>query len=293
MDRLTRRTFLGYGGMLACAPGLLDAAKSANMKFGLVTYQWARDMDLDTVIAACEKSGLLGVELRTGQAHGVEPGLSKSQREEVRKRFADSPVELVGYGSNCDFHHADAALVRKNIELAKQYVLLMQDCGGHGVKVKPNALPPDVPREKTIEQIGRALNELGAFGADHGQKIRLEVHGRETCKLPVIRSICEVADHHNVCVCWNCNNEDLKGAGLETNFAMVQSRIGDTVHVRELDIPGYPYSRLFHLFAAVGYCGWFLLEAEAKVSDRILAMADQRRIFQDLIHQTTSKETRI
>jgi len=283
MEQMTRRGFLGSGLAVAAMPGLSAASKSSGMKFGLVTYQWAKDMDLPTLIAACEKSGLLGVELRTEHAHGVEPSLSKAQRKEVRKRFADSPVELVGYGSNCDFHHADPALVKKNIDLAKQYVLLMEDCGGKGVKVKPNAFPPNVPHEKTIEQIGRALNEVGAFGAEHGQKIRLEVHGRETCELPVIKAICGVATHRNVYVCWNSNGEDLKGAGLDANFAMVKDRIGDTTHVRELDAGDYPYDRLFKLFEGIQYQGWFLLEARKEVPDKIQAMAAQLKVFRSMV----------
>jgi sugar phosphate isomerase/epimerase len=283
MEQMTRRGFLGSGLAIAAMPGLSAASKSSGMKFGLVTYQWAKDMDLPTLIAACEKSGLLGVELRTEHAHGVEPSLSKAQRKEVRKRFADSPVELVGYGSNCDFHHADPALVKKNIDLAKQYVLLMEDCGGKGVKVKPNAFPPNVPHEKTIEQIGRALNEVGAFGAEHGQKIRLEVHGRETCELPVIKAICEVATHRNVYVCWNSNGEDLKGAGLDANFAMVKDRIGDTTHVRELDAGDYPYDRLFKLFEGIQYQGWFLLEARKEVPDKVQAMAAQLKVFRSMV----------
>ncbi len=283
MEQMTRRGFLGSGLAVAAMPGLSAASKSSGMKFGLVTYQWAKDMDLPTLIAACEKSGLLGVELRTEHAHGVEPSLSKAQRKEVRKRFADSPVELVGYGSNCDFHHADPALVKKNIDLAKQYVLLMEDCGGKGVKVKPNAFPPNVPHEKTIEQIGRALNEVGAFGAEHGQKIRLEVHGRETCELPVIKAICGVATHRNVYVCWNSNGEDLKGAGLDANFAMVKDRIGDTTHVRELDAGDYPYDRLFKLFEGIQYQGWFLLEARKEVPDKVQAMAAQLKVFRSMV----------
>lgn len=283
MEQMTRRGFLGSGVAIAAIPSLSAAAKSSGMKFGLVTYQWAKDMDLPTLIAACEKSGLLGVELRTEHAHGVEPSLSKAQRKEVRKRFADSPVELVGYGSNCDFHHADPALVKKNIELAKEYVLLMEDCGGKGVKVKPNGFPPNVPHEKTIEQIGRALNEVGAFGAEHGQKIRLEVHGRETCELPVIKAICEVATDRNMYVCWNSNGEDLKGAGLDANFAMVKDRIGDTAHVRELDAGDYPYERLFKLFEGIRYNGWFLLEARKEVPDKVQAMAAQLKVFRSMV----------
>jgi hypothetical protein len=283
MPHTTRRSFLGSGcAFAASAPGLL-AAKASGMKLGLVTYQWAKDMDLPTLLAACEKSGLLGVELRTEHAHGVEPTLSKAQRKDVRKRFAGSPVKLVGYGSNCEFHSPDPAVVKKNIELAKQYVLLMQDCGGKGVKVKPNGFPPNVPHEKTIEQIGRALNEIGAFGAEHGQKIRLEVHGRQTCELPVIKAIFEVAAHRNVYVCWNSNSDDLKGAGLEANFAMVKNRIGDTAHVRELDAGDYPYDRLFKLFAGMGSKGWFLLEARQEVPDKVQAMAAQLKVFRSLV----------
>jgi sugar phosphate isomerase/epimerase len=76
------------------------------IKFGLVTYLWGKDMDLVTLIDVCEKSGLAGVELRTEHAHGVEPQLSKNQRAEVRIRFADSPVSLVGYGSNAGLDSA-------------------------------------------------------------------------------------------------------------------------------------------------------------------------------------------
>ena len=51
-----------------------------------------------------KKSGALGIELRPVHAHGVEPSLSKAERLEVRKRFADSPVVVVGYGSNAQYH---------------------------------------------------------------------------------------------------------------------------------------------------------------------------------------------
>ncbi len=104
------------------------------MKFGLVTYLWGQHMDLPTVISACEKSGLTGVELRTEHKHGVEPLLNKTQRDEVRKRFVDSSVTLVGYGSNAEFHSNDAEKVKANIELTKRYVQLMADCGGSGAR---------------------------------------------------------------------------------------------------------------------------------------------------------------
>jgi sugar phosphate isomerase/epimerase len=258
-----------------------DSAGSA-MKFGLVTYLWGKDMDLATLIDVCEKSGVAGVELRTEHAHAVEPQLSKQQRAEVRKRFADSPVELVGYGSNAQFHESDPKKVKQNIELTKQYIHLMHDCGGSGVKVKPNGFPKDVTREKTIEQIGRSFNQVAKYGAGFGQQIRVEVHGRGTSELPVVRDIFEVADHPNATVCWNSNDVDLDGEGLEHHFDLVKDRFGATVHVRELNVGKYPYSDLMKLFVKMKYKGWILLEARANPKDKVAALIEQRTVFEQM-----------
>ena len=252
------------------------------MRFGLVTYLWGRDWDLPTVITNCERTGVLGVELRTEHAHGVESNLSAAQRREVKKRFGDSPVVLLGPGTNFAFHHADASRLRKDIDGAKEYIKLSRDCGGSGVKVKPNDLPKNVSQEKTIEQIGKSLNELGRFGADYGQMIRLEVHG--ACSpLPIIKKIMDVADHPNVGVCWNCNGQDVQGEGLEYNFNLVKDRFGDTVHVRELNIGDYPYQELMNLFVAMDYDGWILLEARTNPGDRVAALAEQREVFEKMV----------
>lgn len=266
---------------LASATGF--PASEPAMKFGLVTYLWGQDMDLPTVIDACAKSGLGGVELRTEHKHGVEPGLTKAQRQEVRKRFADSPVTLVGYGSNAQFHENDPAKVKANIELAKRYIQLMHDCGGSGVKVKPNSFVKDVPREKTIEQIGRALNEIAACGQQYGQQIRVEVHGPGTSELPVMKAIFDVADHPNAAICWNSNAEDLKGDGLEHNFRLVSGRFGKTAHVRELTGTDYPWAQLFALFRGIRYDGWVLLEARGNPADKVAALIEQRQAFEKLV----------
>lgn len=255
----------------------------SKMHLGLVTYLWGKDMGMEELITSCEKAGLLGVEVRTEHKHGVEPSLNKKQREEVQKRFADSPVELVGYGSNCAYHYDDPEELKANIERTKELIHLMHDCGGTGVKVKPNGFPKGIAKEKTIEQIGKALNEVAEYGEGFGQKIRVEVHGKGTSELPVIRDIFEVANHPNVYVCWNCNDQDLEGEGLEANFKMVQGRFGDTVHVREMNVGAYPYSKLMKLFTGMDYEGWILLEARTNPADKVNAMIEQRELFEELV----------
>lgn len=287
MPLMNRRSALRLSAALAALPlaGRTQAAPiptESKMRLGLVTYLWGKDMDLETLLRSCEESGLLGVELRTQHDHGVEPELSAAQRDEVRRRFEDSPVELVGYGSNCEYHSDDPSKLQANIEQTKRFIELMHDCGGNGVKVKPNGFPKGVEREKTIEQIGRALNEVAEYGQGYGQAVRVEVHGKGTSELPVIRDIFSVADHPNAYVCWNCNGEDLNGAGLEKNFEMVQDRFGDTVHIREMNVGNYPYPKLMELFGELDYAGWILLEARTNPKNKVKAMIEQREIFEKL-----------
>jgi sugar phosphate isomerase/epimerase len=252
------------------------------MQFGLVTYMWGADWNLPQLIANCEKAGAAGVELRTTHAHGVEPEISTAQRREVKRRFADSPIKLVGLGSNEDFHDVDGESLRKSIERAKAFIKLSHDVGGTGVKVKPNDLPREVEQQKTIEQIGKALNQLGAYAADYGQQLRLEVHG-QCAPLPIIASIMHVSDHKNVAVCWNSNPQDLKEPGLEHNFNLVKDRFGATLHARQLEGNQYPYAELFKLLKNIRYNGWLLIEAGDMPADRVTALARQRKEFEKLV----------
>ena len=292
MKHITRRAFLNRSALIAGGTAIGThqfasiahaAAKVDGMQFGLVTYLWGKDMDLPTLIDACEQSGVAGVETRTEHKHGVEPSLSKAERKDVKKRFADSSVTLVGYGSNAQYHEADPAKVEANIELTKKYIHLMHDCGATGVKVKPNGFPKDVSREKTIEQIGKSLNTVAKYGADYGQQIRVEVHGKGTQELEVMKAIFDVADHKNATICWNSNDVDLDGKGLEHHFNLVKDRFGDTVHVRELNLGKYPYADLMSLFKEMDYKGWILLEARTHPEDKVAALIEQRKVFEEMI----------
>lgn len=285
--KLNRRNFVkttGIAGLgAAVAPTFFSCAGKPDMKFGLVTYLWGKDWDLPTLIANCEKSGLQGVELRTQHAHGVETSLSAAQRAEVKKRFDDSPVTCLGYGSNFEYHSPDPEALRMNIEQTKEYIKLCRDIGATGIKVKPNTLPPDVPKEKTFAQIAASLNEIGKFAQDFDQLIRVEVHGRYTQELPNMKAIFDQVTEPNVKICWNCNQSDLLPPGFEENFNMVKEWLGDVIHVHEFDQGDYPYTDLFQLLTGMKYRGWLLLEASSDPADKIAALKKQLALFNQLV----------
>lgn len=270
--KFTRRTLLSSSlpaalslaalGQNAFAAEQPSAAKRSRMRLGSVTYNIARDWDVPTIIKNFEQTGFEGVELRTTHAHGVEVNLTKEQRATVKKRFADSRVELMGLGSAFEFQMTDQQRLRKEIEACKEYIILARDVGATGVKVRPNGLPKEVPVEKTLEQIGRSLRELAEFGADHGQQIRLEVHGSGTSLLPHIKKIMDVANHKNAGVCWNSNQTDLEGNGFDHNFDLVKDKIF-SVHMRDLYLEEYPFRRLLTRLNQIGFTGFCLAEIPA------------------------------
>ena len=259
---------LSFVAEAAQAPSFL--LRSSRMKLGLVTYNLAQNWEVEEIIKNCEAAKFQGVELRTTHKHGVEVSLTQEQREQVKKRFQDSRVELMSLGSAFDYHTPDPEKLKKDIAATKEYIILAHDVGAASVKVRPNGLPKEVPKEKTLEQIGRALRELGQFGDSRGVQIRLEVHGTGTSLLPNIKRIMDVADHKNVGVCWNSNQSDLEGEGWDSNFDLVKDKILQ-VHMRDLFLEEYPWRKLLTRLNEIGFSGYCLAEiAESKDPVRVM-----------------------
>ncbi|OHB73911.1 MAG: hypothetical protein A2Z25_10040 [Planctomycetes bacterium RBG_16_55_9] len=253
-------------------------------RFGFTTYQWGEDWDIPTLIANCCKAEVFGVELRTSQsyAHGVELDLTARQRSEVKKRFADSPLTLVGLATSERFDFPDAGQLKAAIENTKAYIVLSEDVGGSGVRVFPNSFHEGVAREKTIEQIGSSLNIVGAFAGNYGQQVRLEAHGNAG-DLTTIRAIMDHVVQPSVRVKLNSDRGDTQGQGFEHNFNLVKDYLGDTLHLHNLKDAQFPYQLQMDLLVKMDWSGWQLLEASDKVPDRVQALIEQREIWDRML----------
>jgi sugar phosphate isomerase/epimerase len=239
-------------------------------QLGIVTYNIANNWDLPTILSRLEKLGYSGVELRTGHAHKVEVDLTAAQREDVRKRFEDSPVRLAGLGSAFEYHSNEPSVVRKNIEGTKEYIRLAHDVGSPSVKVRPNGLPRGADLEATLRQVGRALHEVGEAAAGFGIEIRVEVHGEVTQEPKHFARIIQYADHPNVYVLWNSNPTDVKQGSVKEAFDLLGPKIRE-VHLHDLFDEAYPYRELFALLAARHYEEFTLAELpESSDPERVL-----------------------
>lgn len=282
MSAVTRRHFLQTTGLVAAAGLTVPEVTAAPQRspevpfrLGLVTYNVAKDWDVPTILKICKSTGIAPVELRTTHKHGVEPSLSKAERQEVRKQFKDAGVEIWGCGTVCEFHAPDQATVRKNVETCKQFVELVADLGGTGVKVRPNGLPKDVPVEKTLAQIGKALIECGKAAENAGVEIQVEVHGGGTQVPTNMKTIMQECGHKQVGVTWNSNPTDLdKNGSVAASFELLRPWM-KSCHINDLT-GRYPYRELFRLMRESKYdrvtlieLGWGMPDPQS--SERFLA----------------------
>jgi sugar phosphate isomerase/epimerase len=266
---------LAVGG---CAPDSqgaravrISATKKPLLKLGLMSYNLARNWDIETIIKNCAEAKFMHVELRTTHAHKVEVNLTRQQRKEVRKRFEDSPLEAISLASGFSYHHADPAKLRRNIEGTKEYTKLAHDIGALGIRVFPNATSDKgVSVEKTLEQIGKAVRECAEFAKDYGVEIRLANHGRGTNRVQITRKILDYADSPHVYVNWNCDGTDIEAPGFESNFNLVKDQISN-IHLHSLYNEKYPYRKLFQLLRKNNYQRYCDAEiAESKEPVRLM-----------------------
>jgi sugar phosphate isomerase/epimerase len=247
------------------------------LKIGVMTYTLAQKWDIETIIKNLSQTGYQSVELRTTHAHGVEVTLTPAQRIEVKKRFKDSPLEAISLASGFEYHSPDPSVLKKNIEGTKEYILLAKDVGAVGIRVFGNSLPEGVPEEKSKEQIGKSLAEVGEFGYNNGVEVRICVHGNKTNRISVIKNIIDYSHSSHVYVNWNCNPEDILEKGLEYNFNLLKERIKG-VHMHELWDAEYPYRQFLKLLAGSGYKGYCNAEIDEN-SDPIRLMKYYRALF--------------
>jgi sugar phosphate isomerase/epimerase len=299
-ERLTRRELVGTSVAAALTtsgavkiaradrpvpPELADSKPERKFQLGMVTYNFAADWDLSTLIKRCKEAGFAGIELRTTHKHGVEPAMGKTERAEVKKQFADSGATLVALGSTCEFHSPDAAEVTKQIDIGKQFIELAVGTGARIVKVRPNGLSKEIGEEKTLEQIGRSLRTLGEVAQPTGVRIACEMHGKDTAEPARMRRIMEIANHPAVGVTWNSNGVDVKKGSVRESFEMMRKWVFHA-HINEL-IGGYPYRELFTLMRQAGYNGYTMMELSAPLAskdnrDNVRFMSYYRALWTEL-----------
>lgn len=239
------------------------------LKLGLMTYRLGMKWNIDTIIKNCTETKFEHIELRTTHAHGVEVTLSAAERTAVKKRFQDAGL-AISLASGFRYNSPDPAVLKKNIEGTKEYILLGKDVGAIGIRV----FGDNAADEKMMKQIGEALAEVGEYGHTNGVDIRLCDDGPP---LSMIKKNIDASKSPYVYINWNCPMSDMEGDGFEANFNSVKKLIRN-VHLRDL-YNDYPWRQFFSLLSASGYKGYCDAEIPASDEDPIRFMKYYRSLF--------------
>ena len=69
----------------------------------------------------------------------------------------------------------------------------------------------------------------------------------------------------------------------------MKDRFGDICHVRELNEGDYPYQQLMDMFVGIDYKGWILLECRTDPADKVAALKEQKRVWEEMISNAQAK----
>jgi sugar phosphate isomerase/epimerase len=221
--------------------------------------------------------------------HGVELELSAAGREEVKKRFAGSPVTLVSLATSEHTPWPDAAVEKKAIEDTKGYVKLSHDVGSRAVRVLPNNWLKDQPKEKTFDALAAFLNDVGKYADGMGQEISLEAHGG-IGELPYVKQIMDRVKAKSVRVRLNSEKRNTVGeGGIDGQFSLIRPWLSRTMHIHNLKLPNYPYQEVIDWLVKAGWDGWAFLEVSDKVPDRVAGLAEQRELWDKMVESSLKR----
>ena len=242
MPLLTRRSALK-----TTAVGLTSAMLAPVMGFDIKKPQLSFSTlgcpkwDMDTILKTAVKSGYQGVEFRglQGELDLTKcPEFSTAARAtETRDRFASQGIRICNLGASTQLHHANEAKRAQHLDEARRFINLANQLNCPFVRVFPDQLPPDQPREKTLQLISEGLLELGKYAKEKSVTVLLESHG-ELTRSDLLVQIFQSAKHPNVGLIWDIVNMwvDAKESPKMV-YEKLQTHIRH-VHVKDVRIVG-------------------------------------------------------
>ena len=252
------------------------------MKLGLLTYNIAKDWDLDQIIRVCQSWGYAGVEFRaeSGHRHGVEYDAGRDERKRVKEKLEQAYLEAIGIGTSCRFESHDPDIRQKNIDTAKRAVELAADIGAPRIRVFGNRFETGADKSETISWVGGALAELQLFARPYGVDVLLEMHGDFNYWKYAVQALA-CARTSDLGLVYNCDLRDKVGGSISQTYSRVRPYIKH-VHLHALIQP-YPYKELLRLLKRDGYEGFLSAEIDESSADAETVAAYYAKLFYELL----------
>ena len=275
---LTRRSALKatLTGLTATCllPGLVLSRAKPKLSFStLGCPRW----DLATILKTAVDSGYQGVEFRglMGELDlTINPVWNTPQRAaDVKRQFATAGIHICNLGASAQLHHADAAKRTQHLNEARRYIDLAHQLDCPFVRVFPDQLPPNQPRQQTLDLISSGLLDLGAYAKGSGVTVLLESHG-ELTRSELLLPLMQQASHPNVGLIWDIVNMWVDAREAPADVYRMLAPYVRHVHVKDallkMGKPQYvpvgqgeaPLREAIAALGAGGYTGYYSFEWE-------------------------------
>ena len=258
------------------------------------------DWPFETILNFAVNNGYGGIEIR-----GIQRELdllkcaefsSKENIASTRKLIEDKKIKIVGLGSSAAMHHANGAEREKNLDEAKRFIQLAQQLNSPYIRVFPNNFPKDQERNKTIDLIITALQELGDYAKNTGVTILMETHG-DLVQSKDIERVLNSVNRPNVGLVWDVVNMwSVTKEPPARVYARLKKYIRHT-HIKDLafvnDKQQYvllgkgntPVFEAIDILAKDDYRGYFSFEWEKlwhpEIAEPEIAIADYAKVMKE------------
>jgi sugar phosphate isomerase/epimerase len=192
------------------------------MKLSFMT--WAcPNWDLNQIITGAIRYDYEGVEPRVecDQKHGIELGITKKRRKEIRSQFADCGIEISCLATSRTYASADAAEREKSVELTRPYVDLAADVGCKHLRVFGGDFPASVGRADAHKYVAECLRQCGEHAATRKAYVCLETHDAFSRAEHAVETL-RLAEHPNVAICWDFMHPFRAGNSFAEAFELVK-----------------------------------------------------------------------
>jgi sugar phosphate isomerase/epimerase len=301
---VSRRNFLKSSGLLATA-GIFGFTQNTAVKPKLsFSTLGCPDWTLDRIITFASAHKYDGIEFR-GILRELDltrtPAFANARAiRETVKKIKDKGLSIASLDTSAELHHKEKTGRAKAIDEAKRVIELAHDAGAPHIRVFPNRLPKEVPKEETIQLISAGLSGLGGFAKGTGVRVLMETHG-DLVHVSDIEAVMSTADHQeNIGLVWDVSN--MWNDTRETP-ALVYSKISKWIrhiHLKDLRmVDGKAAYTLFGegtvpVFEAIGlliknnFSGFYSFEWEKLWHPEILEPEIAIAQFSEKMHQYLS-----
>jgi len=171
------------------------------MKYAFMSFS-TPELTLDEMLVLARRLGYDGVEPRldAGHAHGVEVTASRAEREEFRRKAADSAVAIACLATSCCFANPEA---RQQAEAETHLrVDLAADVGAPCIRVFGGEFPRSLSRQEAIAGMAQLALSVADHAAERGVTICIETHDA-WCDPSHLAEVLRRVDHPAVGANWD------------------------------------------------------------------------------------------